>query len=188
MHIDENILIKKYERFLKGEVAKYCVSMQLPTQNIHFQDLLSEASIAFLLVCRSFNLDSYDLNAYQYVVVKNKIRSTLRVAMWKIFNMGGYNNRKIDYERNIVVSDILSNESDSIDDAVYCEFNEDFSDVEVSDFINQLSKKDADLLIKIMAGYTPVEIGKSWGNNHRVVSQRLNKIRKLYFKYYEQAA
>lgn len=180
MAIDENVLLAKYRKFILKQVSRYCVSLQIATSSQYYDDLFSEASIAFLLCCRTFSLESYALNAYQHAIVKNKIRSTLRVAVWKMFNMGGYNNRKIDYDRNIVISDILSDDYDSIDDMITDEFDTDFTSIEVNDFLNVLSQKDKDLIIKLMQGYSPVEISNMWGNDHRVVNQRLKKIQRLY--------
>lgn len=180
MVIDENVLLEKYMKFIYREVSKYCISAQLATSSHYYADLFSEASIAFLICCRTFNLESYALSAYQYAVVKNKIRSALRVSLWKMFNMGGYNKKKIDNNRNIVVSDVLPADCDSIDDVFSAEFDSDFTSVEVDDFMKTLSPKDQDLISKLMCGYTTVEISSQWGNNHRVVLQRLKKIQKLY--------
>jgi hypothetical protein len=118
---------------------------------------------------------------------KKKIESTLRVYIWKMFNMGGYNNKRIDLSRSTTISDVLGDTDLSIDDVMQNTYQDDFTAPEVRDFFDSLSDKNKRLLIAIMAGHELRNVSRMWGQAVQTICERLERIRKKYINY-EKAA
>lgn len=185
--VNESVLLQKYDKDVRRIVNRYFYSLHFSTHCSFYEDLINEAFLAFLCMCRSFDLESYELTDLQRAMCKKKIESTLRVYVWKMFNMGGYNNRKIDLSRSTTISDVLGDTDLHIDDIVPNTYQEDFSSTEATEFMASLSQKNRSLLYSIMNGLELRQIGKIWGQSHNSLSQRLEKIRQKYINYMKSA-
>ena len=186
--IDETRLLQMYDRDIRIIVNRYLYLTQFSTNCSYYEDLISEARLAFLVMCRGFELQDYQLTDLQRAMIKNKIESVLRVYIWKVFNMGGYNNRKIDLSRSVTISDILRDGDLTIDDVVPNTYQEDFSKIESEDFLKSLSKKSSSLLILMMQGKNLREIGTRWKENHSSLSRRIQRIQQKYLAYAKAAS
>lgn len=148
--IDEEQLLIRHAGFINREVRRYCILASVNT-TVHMDDLKSEATMAFLLCCRSFPLQSMELTPLEYSMCMNKMRSAMRVCYWKIMNMGGDNNKAIDLNRSITFTDICSVYSDGeeesdIDTVLGLGEEDDFSSVFVTDFLDTLPPIDRIIL------------------------------------------
>lgn len=186
--INETILLQKYDKDIRRIVNRYLYSTQLSSKCSFYEDLISEAILAFLVMCRSFDLQSYNLSNLQRTMCKNKIESTLRVYIWKMFNMGGYNNKAIDLSRSITISDILRNQDLNIDDVAPNTYLDDFSKINVFDFLKTLTKIDVDLLWRILNGENAEEVSRQWNLCPSSIKRRLYRIRKKYINYEKTAS
>lgn len=185
--INETILLQRYDKDIRRIVNRYLYSTQFSTNCSFYEDLISEAFIAFLTMCRTFDLQSYDLTDLQRAMCKKKIESALRVYIWKMFNMGGYNNKRIDLSRSTTISDIIGDTDLSIDDVVPNTYRDDFSNAETSEFVKALKVIDAQLITLIDKGYSLRDVCRIWKKDIRAVVERLERIRKKYINY-EKAA
>lgn len=185
--INETILIQRYDKDIRRIVNRYLYSTQFSSNCSFYEDLISEAFIAFLIMCRTFDLQSYELTNLQRTMCKNKIESTLRVYIWKMFNMGGYNNRKIDLSRSTNISDVLGDTDLSIDDIVPNAYQDDFSDPETSEFMKSLKTVDTKLIVLLDSGYSIRDVCRMWKKDISTLVERVGRIRKKYINY-EKAA
>ena len=185
--INETILLQRYDKDIRRIVNRYLYSTQFSSNCSFYEDLISEAFVSFLIMCRTFDLQSYELTDLQRAMCKKKIESALRVYIWKMFNMGGYNNKRIDLSRSTTISDILGDTDLSIDDIVPNVYQDDFSMSVVRDFLKSLAKFDIGFLLKLISGDSPEQIGKSIGINPKTLREHLYRIRKKYINY-EKAA
>lgn len=185
--VNETLLIQKYDKDVRRIVNSYLYSTHFSSKCSFYEDLISEAFLAFLSMCRAFDLQDAELSDLQRAMCKKKIESALRVYIWKMFNMGGYNNRKIDLSRSVTISDILGDTDLGIDDVAPNTYQDDFSTCEMWDFVNSLTTKNKKLLFAIMQGYELRQIGKFWKQSHNSLSQRLAVIRKKYTNYLKTA-
>lgn len=186
--VNETILLQKYDKDVRRIVNSYIYSSQFSLNCSFYEDLINEAFLAFLCMCRNFDLESYELTDLQRAMCKKKIESTLRVYIWKMYNMGGYNNRRIDLSRSVTISDVIGDTDYHIDDLAPNTYDDDFSLIESKDFIDTLHHKNKSLLYLMMEGFELRQIGKLWGQSHASLSQRLNGIRKKYINYIEAAS
>lgn len=178
--VNETQLLQKYNKDIRRIVNSYLSSMYFPNSNSFYEDLISEATLAFLEACRSFHLDSPNLSDLQRTMCKNKILSALRVYIWKMHNMGGYNNRKIDLSRSVTFSDVLANRDQSIDDLITSTHQDDYSTLEVADFLNQLPPNYKNMLTLLMEGFGMRQIENTLSVSHQMFSKRLKNVRKKY--------
>ena len=185
--VNESILLQKYDKDVRRIVNSYFYSLHFSTHCSFYEDLINEAFLAFLCMCRSFDLESYELTDLQRAMCKKKIESTLRVYIWKMYNMGGYNNRKIDLSRSTTISDVLGDTDLSIDEIVPNTYQDDFSYSEVKDFFNTLSSKNKNLLVALMKGYEMAQIGRMWGAATQTIWERRERIRQKYINYMKSA-
>lgn len=185
--INETTLLQRYDKDIRRIVNRYLYSTQFSSNCSFYEDLISEAFVSFLIMCRTFDLQSYELTDLQRAMCKKKIESTLRVYIWKMFNMGGYNNRKIDLSRSTTISDVIGDTGLDLDEAAPNTYLEDFSIPHVDDFMKILNKFDIRLLFSLISGKNIEEIAPSWGVNQSSMRRRLYKIRKKYINY-ENAA
>lgn len=185
--VNESILLQKYDKDVRRIVNSYFYSLRFSTHCSFYEDLINEAFLAFLCMCRSFDLESYELTDLQRAMCKKKIESTLRVYVWKMFNMGGYNNRKIDLSRSTTISDVLGDTDLSIDEVIPNTYQDDFTRVHVSDFLKTLTTFDINLLLKLIQGYCPEQVGVLWELNPKTLREHLYKMRKKYTNYMKSA-
>lgn len=185
--VNETLLIQKYDKDVRRIVNSYLYSTQFSSKCSFYEDLINEAFLAFLSMCRAFDLQDAELSDLQRAMCKKKIESVLRVYIWKMFNMGGYNNRKIDLSRSVTISDVLGDTDLGIDDVVPNTYQDDFSSPEVACFMCQLNKIDVGLVNLLDQGYTLRDVCRIWKRDISTLSQRINKIRKKYTNYLKNA-
>lgn len=186
--INETLLLQKYDRDIRIIVNHYLISTQFSLSCSFYEDLISEATIAFLLMCRKFDLQDYRLTDLQRAMIKNKIESVLRVYIWKMFNMGGYNNRKIDLSRSVTISDILRDTDLTIDDVAPNTYQEDFSNIYTEEFLHSLSSFDTELVRYLVLGYSLNQFGKLANKDIKTVFWHIERIRKKYIAYAKSAS
>ena len=186
--INETLLLQKYDKDVRRIVNHYLYSTQFSTSCSFYEDLINEAFIAFLCMCRSFNLESYAITDLQRAMCKKKIESTLRVYIWKLFNMGGYNNKKIDLSRSVTISDILGDTDFTIDDVVPNIYQEDFSAPDTRSFFDMLKTQDIQLLNLLDKGYSFREICGLMKRDISTLVERANRIRQKYINYEKSAS
>lgn len=185
--VNETLLIQKYDKDVRRIVNSYLYSTQFSSKCSFYEDLINEAFLAFLSMCRAFDLQDAELSDLQRAMCKKKIESVLRVYIWKMFNMGGYNNRKIDLSRSVTVSDVLGDTDLGIDDVVPNTYQDDFSACEIQDFWDSLTVSNKKFLYAIIQGYEVRQIAKKWGIAHQSLCERLFRIRKKYTNYLKNA-
>ena len=184
--MNEEALIQKYSRWIFKNVQAYCLGFRKWVDHYLKEDLYNEACLAFLSACRAMELDSYDLNAYQYGVCRNKIRSALRCYIWRHYNMGGDNKTQIDFGRSNLWSGYMAflNESanekfkfEDMDDSVQLMYVDDHSHVVIDDFARRLNKLDAEIVALICEGDNYAQISNKLKIPYRRVFRRINIIR-----------
>lgn len=181
-NIDEDQLLIKYADLISREVRRYCILASV-NMTAHMDDLKSEAAMAFLICCRSFPVQSMDLNPLECKMCINKMRSAMRVCYWKIMNMGGNNNKAIDLNRSITFTDICSIHGDSeeesdIDSVLGLGEEDDYSSVIVSDFLKRLKPLDQMILQMRMNKDTFDEIEDVVHIKRRNLSKHFNIMRR----------
>ena len=186
--VNETALLQKYDKDIRIIVNRYLFSVQFSTNCSFYEDLINEAFLAFLITCRSFDLDGLELTDLQRTMCKNKIESTLRVYIWKMYNMGGYNNHKIDLSRSVTISDVLGDTDLDIDDVIPNTYQEDFTFSIVEDFLSILSDREKSALKLILSGYTLSDIGNVWNRNEKVVRRKIKSIQAKYNDFAASAA
>lgn len=182
----EETLYTKYKSLIWKTVWEYTSAFKRFSafRTIH-DDLLNEAALTFLSTCRNMEIVDGKLNALQTSIVKQKIRSTLRVYIWRYFGMGGNNNaKKIDFDRIRTISDMTPDEPDNCDDSEfedemfsYYAMEEDYSVVEIREFINSLTPVQKEVLKYIAAGYDIQQTAKRVGICRQAASNQLSKIK-----------
>lgn len=185
--VNESVLLQKYDKDVRRIVNSYFYSLRFSTHCSFYEDLINEAFLAFLCMCRSFDLESYELTDLQRAMCKKKIESTLRVYVWKMFNMGGYNNQKIDLSRSTTISDVVGDTDLSIEEVVPNTYQDDFSRPEISDFFKQLKSTDFQLIQLLAQGYSMREVCSMWKRDIRALFERVERIRKKYTNYMKSA-
>lgn len=186
--INETKLLQKYNKDIRIIVNRYLYSLQFSTNCSYYDDLISEATLAFLIACRSFDLKDDNLTNLQRAFCKHKIESVLRVYIWKMHNMGGYNNRSIDPARNITISDVVADTDLEIDDFAHALYCEDFSYPYVESFISKLDPKESQVLRYLMSGFTMVDISRMWSRNEKVIRRKVQSIRRKFNQFYSANA
>lgn len=187
--VNETALIQKYDKDIRRIVNRYLAKLQYSTKYYsYYDDLISEAQIVFLVACREFNLENDTLTLLQRAMIKKKIESALRVFVWKMHNMGGYNNRTMILDRCITISDVLVGTGLDLDEVVPLPYDEDFTPIETNDFIKSLERFDQKILRLVMDGEPVENIGRILNRNKKTIFQRLEKIRNLYLKRLQPAA
>lgn len=181
-HIDEELLLKQYNAFIDKEVRRFCVVTGINTA-VHMEDMKSEASIAFLLCCRSIPIDSMELSLIEYKRCINKMRSAMRVSYWKIMNMGGYNNEPIDKKRSFTFTDLCAIYSDGteeadIDTALCLGVEDDHSGASVMDFMSKLSVLDRTIIRLRMEKETYDEIAEAVNMKRQNLMKHFDIMRK----------
>ena len=161
-NVDEEQLLLKNNAFIWREVKRFCIAASIDT-TVHMDDLKSEATMAFLLCCRSIPVQSVELTALECRMCMQKMRSAMRVSYWKTMNMGGYNNKAIDLNRSLTFTDICTVYSDSteesdVDSVLGLGDEEDYSSVFVSEFMSRLRPVDQTILKMRMENATYNEI------------------------------
>lgn len=183
--IDETVLLKKYDGDIRKIVGQYILRLQFAPRSIYSlrDDLTSEAQLAFLIKARSLQLTDYELTPLQRAMCRNAIESALRVYLWKQFNMGGYNNRSVDFSRSVTISDLLGDADIGIDDILQDSYIFDDTHMDVFSFVRRLKRIDQKLLVALMLGYNYAEIGRLLNISCVTVRLHHQKIQRKYKAY-----
>lgn len=180
--IDESILIGRYKKDIRVIVYRYLHSFQFGNKDSFHDDLFSEAYIAFILACRSFGLQSYELSLQQRTLCKLRIESALRVFIWKLHHMGGYNTQKLDRSRCLTETDIAADSGINMEELAGCR-DDDYSRMHVADFLATLDDISRQIILRAMQGYDYRAIGSIVGMKCQSVDKRMQKIRDHYNRY-----
>ena len=184
--VDESKLIEKYRNFIMKEVYEFCIRICIDNTHPFYEDLITEAQIAFIDECRSQNVSSLNLSAWQHACLKRKMKTQMRVAFWYFSNMGGYNTKKIDTTRSYTFTDFESDNDAEFESRVPS-YSIDDTKIDLESFYETLPDDLRKMLGYIVAGYSNVFIAKQMNVTEMAIVKRRRKAGNLYLDYLASA-
>ena len=147
-----------------------------------YEDLITEAQIAFIDECRHQKVSSLDLSAWQCACLKRKMKVQMRVSFWYFSNMGGYNTKKIDTTRSYTFTDFESDNNAEFESRVPS-YSIDDSEIDLESFYKTLPDDLRKILKYIVAGYNNVFIAKQLNLSEMTIVNRRRKAEAMYLEY-----
>ena len=184
--VDESKLIEKYRNFIMKEVYEFCIRICIDNTHPFYEDLITEAQIAFIDECRNQNVSSLNLSAWQHACLKRKMKTQMRVAFWYFSNMGGYNTKKIDTSRSYTFTDFESDNDAEFESRVPS-YSIDDTKIDLESFYMILPDYLRTTLRYISAGYTDTIIAEKLDVSIRVIGKWRRKAGNLYLDYLASA-
>lgn len=184
--VDESKLIEKYRNFIMKEVYEFCIRICIDNTHPFYEDLITEAQIAFIDECRNQNVSSLNLSAWQHACLKRKMKTQMRVAFWYFSNMGGYNTKKIDTSRSYTFTDFESDNDAEFESRVPS-YSIDDTKIDLESFYMILPDYLRATLRYISAGYTDTIIAEKLDVSIRVIGKWRRKAGNLYLDYLASA-
>lgn len=177
---DEAALFQKYKPFIFKLVHIYLAKFNVPVLSNHLDDLIAEASVAFLIATRKMDIQDCTLTKYQRSFVKMAIFSALRVYLWGFYNTAN-TNPHLPIDRTAYFSDLIAEDSEV--PAIDADFTEDdYSYIEVEDFLSALTPRDQQIIELLIAGYSSRMIEKLINISKSTVANRLHYLQAFYLK------
>ena len=167
-------LLKRYDKYISQQARSYMLRCNQPESL--YDDLKSEATIAFLNVIRKWNFSDSDLSGYQYALAHNAIRSAMRRCVW---NANGAKNQNNSFElKCLTFTDVTATTPDFDDSKLdFLLSEDDYSDFEVQDVIDRLPDVERETLNLLLRGYSKAEISRIRHVSPTNVTNTINRLR-----------
>lgn len=155
-------IYEDYSSFIEKCVRGYLKKTGLD-ENV-YDDVHSEAVLAFLTVCRKFGVKTSPLDPIVIAYARNAMRIAMRKYIWRLFNMRGCYKSKIDDRRN----------AEFPTDTTY---TEDFSGPEAEDLLKTFTPNERYIITLKLMGLKNTEIASVKNTGPSNVSEALKKMR-----------
>lgn len=175
----EEELITKYDRFISKHTRIYHSTTNMPPSA--YEDLKSEATIAFLKCIRKIHLEDREdgkLTQIETFCIARTMRYNMRRYIWRSYgekNVGRHPNHR----RCKSFSDLGTTEEPfSLEQFDYADSSDDYADVDFRDMLDRLEpveRETADLLIR---GYSFADVAKIRGTSRKNVTVTVGRIKK----------
>ena len=172
--MDEEMLLKKYDPYISKQARSYLLRTSQPEHL--YDDLKSEAAIAFIKTVRRWGFDDYNLTPYQFKLIHNAIRSAFRRCVWSANEMRDKN--KPLTVNSITFTDVIA-QNDSFDDSKldFLVVEDDYSRIELRDMMDRLTQVERETLDLLMRGYSWSEIASIRHTSKKNVGNTVNRLR-----------
>lgn len=154
---------REYEKFIEKCVWDYL--KKTGVSNELYDDVHSEAVIAFLDTCHKFGVKNVPLAPPVIAYAKNAMRTAMRKYIWAYYNMKSDIGRKIDHRR-----------SAEMPEEIY--FDADFSAPEAEDILKLLAPTEKVVIGMKLAGYRNADIALERGVTSATVSNAFQRMRR----------
>lgn len=186
--VDETCLVRKYKSFILRAVFEFCVKTTINSSHPLYEDLIVEAQLAFINECRKQRVASLDLTAREHVCAKKAMHYAMRKYFWESHNMGGYVQKKIDYDRTYVFSDYESEDDTDFQDRIPASYIIDDTELDLKTFILSLPENLRPVLRLILSGCPDWSIAEKMNLSGRMIGKYRKKIGNLYLEYISNPA
>ena len=174
---DEEYYVTKYDPYLSNCAAKY---LRLTNQPKHmYEDIKSEASIAFVKAIRELHPEEEKLTPQEYVRIHNRVRNAMRTFVWRSNGYKDKNNPMTDVVVRSFSDTFSADNEDYVSKLLTCD--EDFSGLEVEEMLSGLSANERAVITLTAQGYSQVEISRIRGISDRTVRRIVDRL-KEHFK------
>lgn len=169
----ETQLLVQYWRWIMGVCRKYAASTSIPLNSPLYEDMISEACIAFVQYCRENVLPESQFAPRDYFLCRLKMKSAMRVYIWRDKGMKGSNNRRIEC-RCETFSDMLR-DGETMENLIPG-YVQDETRVDVRQFIKTLPENEQKVVVMAMMGYSMNTIAKALSVSRKTPYNILSRI------------
>lgn len=153
---------RKYEKFIEKCVWDYLRKTGMSKEL--YDDVHSEAVIAFLDTCRKFGVKNTPIDPYVLGYARNVMRTAMKTYIWRHYNMRRQTKLRIDARRTTEFPEDIC-------------YEEDFSGPEADDITKLLTENERRLVSLRIAGMRNVDIAHVHNVDPSAVSQMLRTVR-----------
>ena len=181
--MDENNLIQIHQPFIQSVARHYIKKFWTPAHGYIFEDVQSEAVLAFLRFCRKEQIENAALTERQTYLAKLYMESAMRIAIWKMLN-ASKSAFQSDLSWRPTFTDVEAASGCSMGDNERLSSCEEIGEEEFLMDMEQLLGKDYEIASGLMHGERIRDIAERLDISSRTIHRRVLQIQKKLKTYY----
>ena len=181
--LDENSLIQIHQPFIQSVVCHYIKKFWTPSRGYLFEDIQSEATLAFLRFCRKEQIETAKLTERQTYLAKLYMESAMRIAIWKMLN-ASKSAFQSDLSWRPTFTNVEAASGCNMGDNERLSSREEISEEEFLMDMEQLLGKDYEIASGLMHGERIRDIAERLDLSSRTIHRRVLQIQKKLKTYY----
>lgn len=181
--LDENNLIQIHQPFIQSVVCHYIKKFWTPARGYLFEDIQSEAALAFLRFCRKERVENTALTERQTYLAKLYMESAMRAAIWKMLN-ASKNAFQSDLSWRPTFTDVEAASGCRMGDNERLSTRGEMSEEEFLMDMKQLLGEDYEIASGLIHGERVRDIAERLGVSSRTIQRKVLRIQKKLKTYY----
>ena len=181
--MDENNLIQIHQPFIQSVARHYIQKFWTPARGYLFEDIQSEAALAFLRFCRNEQIENAALTERQTYLAKLYMESAMRIAIWRMLN-ASKNAFRSDLSWRPTFTDVEATSGCSMGDNERLSSREEMGDKEFRMDMEQLLGEDYKIASGLIHGERIRDIAERLDLSSRTIHRRVLQIQKKLKTYY----
>ena len=181
--MDENNLIQIHQPFIQSVARHYIQKFWTPARGYLFEDVQSEAALAFLRFCRNEQIENAALTERQTYLAKLHMESAMRIAIWRMMN-ASKNAFRSDLSWRPTFTDVEAASGCSMGDNERLSSREEMGEEEFRMDMEQLLGEDYEIASGLIHGERIRDIAERLDLSSRTIHRRVLQIQKKLKNYY----
>ena len=181
--LDENNLIQIHQPFIQSIVRHYIKKFWTPARGYLYEDIQSEATLAFLRFCRKEQIEDAKLTERQTYLAKLYMESAMRIAIWRTLN-ASKNAFQSDLSWRPTFTDVEAASGCRMGDNERLSTHEEMDEEEFLMDMKHLLGKDYEIASHLIQGERIRDIAEKLGVSTRTVQRKVLQIQKKLKVYY----
>ena len=181
--MDENSLIQIHQPFIQSVARHYIQKFWTPARGYLFEDIQSEAALAFLRFCRNEQIENAALTERQTYLAKLYMESAMRIAIWRMLN-ASKNAFRSDLSWRPTFTDVEAASGCSMGDNERLSSREEMGEEEFLMDMEQLLGEDYEIASGLIRGERIRDIAERLDLSSRTIHRRVLQIQKKLKTYY----
>lgn len=181
--LDENSLIQIHQPFIQSVVCHYIKKFWTPSRGYLFEDIQSEAALAFLRFCRKEQIETAKLTERQTYLAKLYMESAMRIAIWRMLN-ASKSAFQSDLSWRPTFTDVEAASGCEMGDNDRLSTSEEMGEEEFLMDMERVLGEDYEIASRLIHGERTRDVAEALGISTRTVQRRVLRIQKKLKTYY----